>query len=66
MENKILRIKKAPEGYIYVHRNAPIFGKIIADTTEFPTYISQFNLVRHYSAEEQKEFLKLLEDKEKK
>lgn len=57
----VLRIKKAPKGFLYVHTKKPIAAEVIMDTKAYPNNIDGFKLVRVPSQEEHAELLKKLE-----
>jgi hypothetical protein len=60
MENNVIRVHKAPKGYIYVHRKNTTFAEVILDTKDYPANIDGFKLVRVPSKEEHAELLKKL------
>lgn len=59
--SEILRIKKAPKGFLYVHTTKPVAAQVIMDTKSHPNNIDGFKLVRVPSQEEHAELLKKLE-----
>lgn len=59
MEDKILKMYRAPKGYIYVSRKGSTFAEAVANTKSHPANIDNFKLVRVLSKEEKDEILKI-------
>lgn len=57
----VLRVKKAPKGFLYVHTEKSVSAEVVLDTKEYPNNIDGFKLVRVPSQEEHAELLKKLE-----
>lgn len=56
MEDKILRMYRAPKGYVYVHRYNSTFAEAVADTKRYPANIDNFKLHK-LSTQEQREII---------
>jgi hypothetical protein len=58
MKDKILKMYRAPKGFMYIQRNGNTFAESVANTTRYPANIDNFKLVRVFSKQEQNEILK--------
>ena len=63
MENKILKIHKAPHGFLYVNAEDKTSANIVLDTEDYPNNIDSFELVRVPNKEEHEILLRLLESR---
>lgn len=52
MEDKILKMYRAPKGYVYVHRTGSTFAEAVANTTRHPANIDNFKLHKLATKEE--------------